>query len=125
MRSPAPRFPRLRSWWARLGRVGRRIVDLFPFTPLGLVTGGASALALWRYGVARVALLYLVIGAVGLGVAAVSLLSSVLAAVRVRISLRAASRGGGAMLRLESGVRSATGFSLPSPWYLPLCRVRW
>jgi uncharacterized protein (DUF58 family) len=107
--------------------LARRGVDLFPFTPLGLVTTGAAALALWRYGVKRVDLLYLVIGAVGLGLTALSLVFTVLAAIRVRLALRrfSSAENAGQPLRLECGARAPTGFSLPSLWYLPMVRARW
>ena len=60
LRLPGLGSPRIR----RLVAIARRGVNLFPFTPLGLVTVAAAALALARYGIARADLLYLVIGAV-------------------------------------------------------------
>ena len=125
--TPASRFVFLRSpALRRTASLARRAVDLFPFTPLGLVTVGASALALFRYGVGRVDLLYLVIGAVGLGLSALGLLLSTLTALGLWVGLRRAPRGeGAAPLRLECGARTVTGFSLPSLWYLPMVRARW
>ena len=124
--APAPRlrFPRSPAL-RRVAAFGRRALDLFPFTPLGLVTAGAATLALVRYGVARVDLLYLVIGAVGLGLAGLSLVFSTLAAIRIRLALRRASRAHEVPLQLECGVRTMTGFALPSLWYLPMVRARW
>jgi uncharacterized protein (DUF58 family) len=122
---PALRLLRLRPPWLRRAvALGRRAVDLFPFTPLGLVTLGAAALALVRYGVARVDLLYLVIGAVGLGIGALSLLASTLTAVGIRLGLRGAGAPLGP-LRLECGVPTPTGFSLPALGYVPIVHARW
>jgi hypothetical protein len=130
MRPPArrtllQRFPVLR----RAAGLARRLVDLFPFTPLGLVTMGAAGFALRRYGVGRVDLLYLVIGAVGLALAALCLVLTTLASIGLAFGLRRARRRaveeGLPPLRLECGVRASTGFSLPSLWYLPMIRARW
>jgi hypothetical protein len=121
-----PRFRVLRSPAAgRALGLARRAVDLFPLTPLGLVTSGAAALALVRYGVARVDLLYLVIGAVGLGLAGLSLALTTLGAIRVRLALRRGARKEAAPLRLECGVAASTGFSVPALWYLPMVSTRW
>jgi hypothetical protein len=130
MRLGALRTSLRRSRVARvLGTVARTAVDLFPLTPLGVVTIGAAALALKQYGLGRVDLLYLVIGLVGLGLGAVSLLLTTLVAIGLAFALR--RRKGDASdlsvgpLHLECGARTATGFSLPSLWYVPMIRVRW
>jgi hypothetical protein len=103
----------------------RRGADLFPFTPLGLVAVAAAGFALVRYGVRRVDLLYLVIGAVGLGLGLLCALLTSIVAIGLWLRLRA--RGAAALppLRLECGVRAATGFSAASLWYLPLAHVSW
>jgi hypothetical protein len=130
MRSPVrrtllQRFPVLR----RAAGLARRLVDLFPFTPLGLVTMGAAGFALRRYGFGRVDLLYLVIGAVGLALAGLCFVLTSFASIGLALGLRWARRRaveeGAPPLRLECGVRAATGFSLPSLWYLPMIRARW
>jgi hypothetical protein len=130
MRSSARRSSLLRSSaLRRAAAIGRRLVDLFPFTPLGIVTISAAGFALRRYGLGRVDLLYLVIGVVGLALAAICLLFSMLAALGLAIGLRRARRRrseeGAPPLRLECGARAATGFSLPSMWYLPMIRTAW
>jgi hypothetical protein len=124
MPRPEPRRRLLRSPALRRAiSLGRRIVDLFPMTPLGLVTVTAAGFALRRYGIVRVDLLYLVIGAVGLGLAGLGLVTTVLAAIVVRRALGRVPQA--APLRLTCGVRVQTGLTLPSLWYLPLAGVRW
>jgi hypothetical protein len=127
MRFGALRSSLRRSRAARvLARVARTAIDLFPLTPLGVVTVGAAGLALKQYGLGRVDLLYLVIGLVGLGLGALSLVLTTLVAIGLVIALRA-RRGQepSAPLHLECGARTATGFSLPTLWYVPMIRVRW
>lgn len=114
---------RLRGILARLGGLGRRARDLFPFTPLGLLVLGLSAVALLRYGLRHIDLVLLVVGAVGLGLGVVALLVTTLTSLALAWRLRRLPEG--AALKAECGYALRTGFSLPSLWYVPMVKLAW
>lgn len=108
---------------ARLARLGRTLVGLFPFTPLGvLVAAGASA-AVRLLAYAQLDLVYLVIGYGSAGVSIASLLFVWLGAARVAWALRGARTG--PERRLETARMLPTGLALPRLLLLPFVRVRW
>lgn len=108
---------------ARLGSICRRGADAFPITPAGLTVLGGAGISLGYYGLARIDLLLLVVGVVGLALGATSLLMVLLGALVVRIRLR---RGEGSEpLQLESGVPARTGFSLGRLRAIPLVKLEW
>jgi hypothetical protein len=108
---------------ARLARLGRTLVGLFPLTPLGvLVAAGASA-AVRLLAYAQLDLVYLVIGYGSAGVSIASLLFVWLGAARVAWALRGARTG--PERRLETARMLPTGLALPRLLLLPFVRVRW
>lgn len=115
--------PMLRRVLAPVRRVFLRARELFPFTPLGVILLAGAALALVRYGLRRIDLVLLVIGAVGLALGAITLLVTAITAVALWASLR--KQGGGETVRLECGYAARTGFSLSSLWFVPLVKVSW
>jgi uncharacterized protein (DUF58 family) len=108
----------LRSARAGLGRV----LAWFPWTPLGLLLTVGAYLALERFARAQLDLVWLVVAYVGLGLAALTPLSVLSAAAWLKLRHRADALHD--PLVLETGTWADTGFSLPSPWYLPLVQLR-
>jgi hypothetical protein len=108
---------------ARGRRLARRVGDVFPCTPLGLVVLGGAALALFYYGVKRVDLILLVVGVVTLAIGALAILLVSVTALVLWLTRRRAL--GGAALRLECGTPIRTDFSLSSLWYVPFVKVAW
>lgn len=118
-RAAAAAGSRGRAWRRR----ARRLYELFPWTPLGvLLTGGAYA-ALEYFARAQLDLVWLVIGYVGLGLTLVAPVAVLVAAVWLK--LRGPAPHAGDALVLETGTAFETGFRLPSPWYVPLVQLRW
>jgi uncharacterized protein (DUF58 family) len=118
-RSVSARRSALRMAWARL----RRLAELFPVTPLGLLLAVGAYAAVKLLAHAQLDLVWLVVGYVGLGLAALSPLVVLLVAgwLKLRGPLPHATDG----LLLETGTFTDTGFRLPSPFYLPLVQLRW
>ncbi|MEO7327780.1 MAG: DUF58 domain-containing protein, partial [Minicystis sp.] len=121
--SPIPGMKRLGALARRLRTRARPVLDLFPLTPLGLLTLAGAALALAYYGLRRIDLLLLVVGVVGLALGALALIGVVLATVLLRLRLRAPAPA--PALRLEGGLPARTGFSLPRLWWVPLVKIDW
>jgi hypothetical protein len=106
----------------RLGRLGRKVADKIPFTPLALLVVGGAAIAARYFGTRRQDL---VLWVVGYGVAALVVLTTLLV-VTTTIVLRLAYRAERKEdERVEAGASADTGFSLPSLGWLPLVSVRW
>jgi len=104
-------------------RAGRRVVDIFPFSPLGLFVAGAAAAALKWFAYGQLDLVLLVVGYVGLGLPILSMIFVVVGALWVRT--RAGAPRHPEPLRAETMRRVATGLVVPSLVWLPLARVRW
>jgi len=104
-----------------------RAMGPFPLTPLGLLVLGGCAFALLEYGIERIDLVLLVIGAVGLGIGAFGLLATITAALIlwVRQRRRARSGQGESGLDVECGYPVPTGFWLPRLRYVPFIAIRW
>jgi hypothetical protein len=120
------RWAKVRGVLQRARVLLRRGADLFPLTPLGLVVLPAAALALLRYGIGRIDLVFLVIGAVALAVGALTVIAVSAAAIGLRLAMRA--RKGAptpAGRELECGYPTRTDFALPTLWYVPFVRVTW
>jgi hypothetical protein len=109
----------LRVEWARLRRIG----ELFPWTPLGLVIAAAAYAALDRLARAQLDLVWLVVAYGGLALVALGPLAVLPVALFVQLKARRIPPGHA--LLLETGVASETGFALPSPLYLPLVQLSW
>jgi uncharacterized protein DUF58 len=116
-------FARAKALSARLRPLLRRAIDAFPITPAGLIILGGAGISLGYYGLARIDLLLLVVGVVGLGLGGAALITVVLGALIVRIRLR---KGAGSdPLQLESGVPARTGFTLGRLRGVPLVKIEW
>ena len=100
-----------------------RAAGFFPLTWTGLVVVAGCLICFAHYGLGRIDLVLLGIGAVGLGLAGLTL---PLTAAGALLAWRAA-RGQQAdrPLRLECGYWARTGFSLPTLWYLPFVHLSW
>lgn len=108
---------------SRLRAIGRKAVDLFPFTPLGLLVLAIAAYALFAVGIERSDLILLVMGAVALAVGALTLLAVVLTALGLWLRLRKVRDGD--KLNMECGFSTRSGFSLSSLWYVPFVKLGW
>src|SRR5690349_18704418 len=121
----------LRAEGARLRRIG----ELFPWTPLGVVIAAAAYGALRWLARAQLDLVWLVLAYGGIAAVALGPLVVVPAALFIRTRARrsapvsdaaSALRGGAAgHLLFETGVPSDSGYALPLPLYLPLVQLSW
>lgn len=107
----------------RLARWRRRLVDIFPLTPLGLTVVGGSSAVLALYGLRRVDLILLVVSSVLLALSVLAILSVAIIAVIIRS--RGRPKPNEHTLLAECGYPVATGFSLPSLWFVPFGEIRW
>jgi uncharacterized protein (DUF58 family) len=114
----------------RLARVGtflRRLADLFPWTPLGLLVGGLSALALWHFAYGKLDLVVLVLGYGAAALVALATAFTLSATLGVKWVLRrrrvAASEA--RELAFETARFIPTDFLMPSFRFVPLVRLRW
>lgn len=113
MRAP----PHRRSPWARLR-------DGFPLTLTGAFVLGGSLWALLSYGLGKIDLVLLVVGAVGLFACTVGLVSMIACAAIVRARLPDTVEAG-ERLEIECGHAVPTKWSIPYPWWLSFGDVRW
>ena len=118
-----------RRLWRRLPPGLRRglvrVREVFPLTTVGLLLGSGSALALLHYGLRRLDLVLLVIGAVGSALVLLSLLATSITALVFWLRLRRELANDGGEVRLECGRQRETGFSLRHLWFVPLVNVSW
>ena len=126
------RLPAFARAWATSKRLLTRAAGPFPITPLGLIVLGASGYALVEYGLERIDLVLLVIGAVGLGLGLFGLLSTVIAAIYLRVREHRRSKAppgaqgsGEGPLDVECGYPVPTGFWLPRLRGIPFIAIRW
>jgi hypothetical protein len=112
-----------RSEVERIKRFVGRVRAVFPFTGAGVLIVAGCAVSLVYYGLGKIDLILLGVGAVGLGVAALSLITTTIAAVITYVRLK--KRHSRDPLRLECGYWAPTGFSLPSLWYIPFVQIAW
>lgn len=117
------RAPALRRALRRVAQAVRTLVGWFPISFIGLLVIGGSLVAFLYYGLRRIDLVLLVVGGMGLGVAALGLLFTLVAGLVVWVAAR--KQPAGQPLRLECGYFADTGFSVPSFWYLPFVHVSW
>lgn len=141
LRYPQPRHPvtrpvkfplrrrnsKLARAWDRGKRFMTRAMCPFPLTPLGLLVLGACAYSLIEYGIERIDLVLLVIGAVGLGIGLFGLVATAIAALilGLRQRRRARESASEAGLDVECGYPVPTGFSLPRLRWLPFIAISW
>lgn len=112
---------KVRRVLATMVKVARAVRDGFPLTAKGVLLAAGSALALWRYGLKQVDLLLLVVGAVGLSLAAISLLVVGPAALGIALGLRKPKEGEPVIL--TTGIATRTGFTVRNFWFVPLLTV--
>ena len=113
----------MRKILQRVLKAVRTAVDLFPFSLLGVLCAGGAALSLLYYGVRRIDLVLLVIGAVGLVIAALALVTTVPAAIIAWRRLRRLPEE--ESLRLECGFHARTGLRVRRLWWMPFAKVSW
>lgn len=121
-RSRKPKTRVGRAWRATRGFLGRA-VGVFPLTWLGLLVMAACSWALFDFGLGRIDLVLLVIGAVGLGIGVVALLATIVAAGL--IGARHRRKSSEAPIDIECGYPVPTGFTLPRMWWMPFVAVTW
>ncbi len=121
-RSRKPKTRLGRAWQTVRGGLDRA-TGLIPLTWLGLVVLAGSAWALLDFGLGRIDLVLLVIGAVGLGIGVVSLLATLLAAGL--LGLRHRRKSNDSPIDIECGYPVPTGFTLPRMWWMPFVSVTW
>ena len=104
-----------------------RALGPVPITPLGLIVVAGSGHALVNYGLERIDLVLLVIGAVGLGLVCAGLLSTLLGALLLwrHNRRRARASEGAAAIDVECGYPVPTGYWLPRLRALPFIAIRW
>ncbi len=120
---PPIQAPRLRRPLVRVGRVARRLADLFPWTPLGLLVGAAATLGLVHFAYGELDLVLLVVGWGAVGLVAVAGLLVAAGALYLKLRTRPTPRD--EALVAETGQRTPTGFRLASLAAVPLLQVRW
>lgn len=109
---------------ARARRAARQVADLWPLTWLGVALTLVASVALVSFGFKKLDLVLLVLGYGGAGLLLISTLLVVSSALGLWLRLRRASFPWRAST-FETGTPVATGFSLPSLWWLPLVQLRW
>ncbi len=121
------RNAKLARAWAAGKRFMTRAMGPFPLTPLGLLVLGACLYALLEYGLGRIDLVLLVIGAVGLGLGVFGLLATITAALILWLRQRRRSKAGqtDGSLDVECGYPVPTGFSLPRLRWIPFIAISW
>lgn len=119
-----------RAAGSRVLRVGRmlrarcsRALEYFPWTPLGVLLGLGVYGAIEWMARAQLDLVWLVVGYAGLAMLLVSPLCVLGAALWFKF--RPPHQASVDALTLETGTWTDTGYTLSSPWYLPLVQLRW
>lgn len=103
----------------------RRVLDVWPLTPLGMALAVVAAVAIFRFGYGKLDLVLLVLGYGGAGLLAISTFSVIATAFFLWVRFRRGSSPTWAMTRFETDRPSPTGFALPALRWLPLVRLRW
>jgi len=107
---------------ARLGAGLRRVTDLLPWTPLGLLVGVGTAAALRWLAFDQLDLVLLVVGYAAAGLLALSTLVVIIAALW--LALRRSPEAAGVQLT-ETELERETGFTLPALRWVPLLQLEW
>lgn len=112
---------------ARVGAFARRLLDLFPWTPLGLLVGGLSALSLWHFAYGKLDLVVLVLGYGAAGLVALASAFTLSATIGVKWVLhrRRVAASDAKELAFETARFVPTDFVMPSFRFVPLVRLRW
>ena len=114
-----------RKWFGRVKTLFQRVRDVFPLTLVGLLVMAGCALALLHFGLSRLDLVLLVVGAVGLALGAMSLVAVSATALVLWLRLRRGGPVDAGDIRMECGHPVDTGFSVGHPWYVPFIGITW
>jgi len=117
-------FPSKASLLGRARTIAGKVVDFWPLTWVGVALALVASVALYGFGFKKLDLVLLVLGYGGAGLLLISTFLVVSSAVGLRLWLRRASFSW-RMTTFETGLPLATGFSLPSLWWLPMVQLRW
>jgi hypothetical protein len=101
----------------------RRLFDLFPWTPLGLLIAGASIGMLRFFGFAELDLVLLVVGYTSLVLTGVAALFVAVATLLLKYRIRPNEQS--QTVLLETEISMETGFSIPSLTFVPFVQMRW
>lgn len=100
------------------------VLDLFPWTPLGLATAILSFVTLRWLAFRQLDLVLLVIGYGGLAAVGISTLLVCAVAAWIKVFYRSHESDGDPLL-FETGTAAATGFSLSGIGFFPFVQVQW
>lgn len=109
---------------ARVAAAGRRALDLFPWTPLGSLVAGLSALALRFYAYGQLDLVVLVLGYGAAGLVVLATLFTLVTTAAAKWILRRRVSAP-KELAFETARDVPTDFVLPAFRFVPLVRLRW
>ncbi|MEC7521369.1 MAG: DUF58 domain-containing protein [Myxococcota bacterium] len=109
----------------KIGRFGRRVLDLVPLTPLGLFVGLGAAAALKWLAYPELDLVWLVVGFAALGLLAAAALAVIFGAVWMKVATRRRPHEDVERRKMETGRALPTGFDASTLWILPLVQVSW
>ena len=116
-----------RSWFLRLRPrvlpIARRVLDIFPLRPLGVLVAIGIFVALKFFAFQKLDLVYLVLGYLGIGIFAIALLTVIAGAILTAYRFRRVHSKLGA--ELDTHMVYATGVSQSSLWFMPFLSVRW
>ncbi len=117
-------LPRAPGLGRRALRIGRRVADYFPLTPLGVAVSLGAGAALRWIAYEDLDLVWLVVGFAILGLVAASLLSVLIGAAWVKWATRAPSH---VVERqsLVTGRALPSGFACPTLFWMPLVQIDW
>jgi hypothetical protein len=107
----------------KLLNIIRRFIDLFPWTPLGLLVAAASYGTLLFFAYAQLDLVLLVVGYTSLALTAVTALFVSLVTIFLKLRFRGVDKD--ETLLLETDVPGETGFTIPALTFMPLVQVSW
>jgi hypothetical protein len=113
-------------WTTFLRRVApgvQRARELFPLTTSGVLVALGSAWAFQYFGMGRIDLILLVIGAIGLALVGLSVIAVGVGALAIRPWIAQIQEAG--VRTLECGVWSQSGVRLPALRWLPFVHIAW
>ncbi|MBU6161768.1 MAG: DUF58 domain-containing protein, partial [Myxococcales bacterium] len=122
-----PTSGRTAVWWVsflrRMAPPARRARELFPLTTSGMLVALGSGWAFQSYGMGRIDLILLVIGAIGLALVVLSVTAVLVGVLALRPWV--AQIGESGTRTLECGVWSQSGVRLPALRWLPFVHISW
>ena len=109
----------------RSAEVLRRLVDVWPWTWLGLAVVTIAAILLWYFGVRQLDQVLLVLSLGALGLWALATLMVVTTAIVLKFRVLNSRSNTESFVRTETGQEVGTAFSLPALRWLPLVQLTW